>query len=119
MGVGQWFDLLKGIYQFMNHFVPPKSFLNPIRFDRMKNRDNMKPVYRSLKGYQRVLNTRNPFRRILAAYTDKFFKTIKSKSQFGDYWNAARLAEKDEFDIPKKYSASFHAFLRNAQSIFL
>ena len=69
----------------MNHFVPPTSFLNPMRFEGMKNQDNIKPVYRSLKGYQRVLNTRNPFSHILAAYADKFFKTIKSKSQFGDY----------------------------------
>ena len=102
----------------MNRFVPPKSLLNPIRFDRATTQDTMKPEYNSMAGYKRVLNTRNPFSRILAAYTDKFYKSPNRTAQFGRYWDAARLAEKEEFEIPKHYSASFHAFLRSVQSRF-
>ena len=102
----------------MNRFVLPKSLLNPIRFDRATIQDTMKPKYNSMAGYKRVLNTRNPFSRILAAYTDKFYKSLNRTAQYGPYWDAARLAEKDEFEIPKNYSASFHAFLRSVQSRF-
>ena len=93
----------------MNRFVPPKSLLNPMRF-------NIKLEYHSMAGYKRVLNTRNPFSRILAAYTDKFYNSANRSAQYGRFWDAAHLAEKDEFEIPKNYSASFHAFLRNVQS---
>ena len=102
----------------MNRFSPPKSLLNPIRFDRATTQDTMKPEYKSMAGYKRVLNTRNPFSRIFAAYTDKFYKSPEHTAQFEPYWDAARLAEKDEFEIPKNYSASFHAFLRSVQSRF-
>ena len=93
----------------MNRFVPPKSLLNPMGF-------KIKPEYNSMAGYKRVLNTRNPFSRLLAAYTDKFYKSANRTAQYGRYWDAARLAEKDEFEIPENYSASFHAFLRNVHS---
>ena len=98
----------------MNRFKPSKSLMNPFRFDRTK-----KPEYKSMTGYKHVLNTRNPFSRILAAYADKFYKNENrtgGTAQYKRFWDAARLAEKDEFEIPKNYSASFHAFLRNVQS---
>ena len=93
----------------MNRFVPPKSLLNPMRFE-------IKPEYHSMAGYKRVLNTRNPFSRLLAAYTDKFYQSANRSAQYGRFWDAAHFAEKDEFEIPKNYSASFHAFLRIVQS---
>lgn len=99
----------------MNRFIPPKSLFNPIGFDRTKSLDKIIPEYNSFSGYKRVLNTRNPFSRILAAYTDKFYESPSHQHRYGHFWNEARMAEKDEFEIPGNYSASFHAFLRNEQ----
>ena len=100
----------------MNRFKLSKTLMNPFRFDRTK-----KPEYKSMAGFTRVLNTRNPFSRIFAAYADKFYKNENrtgGTAPYKRFWDAARLAEKDEFDIPENYSASFHAFLRNVQSRF-
>ena len=98
---------MPGIYHFMNRFEPPKKLLNPTNFDF----HTKKPQYHPMSGYKRVLNTRNPFSRLLAAYTDKFH--VKSdRKHFQQYWNAAREAESEQFEIPEYYASSFHAFLR-------
>ena len=102
---------MPGIYHFMNLFVPPKKLLNPTNFE-FHATSTKKPVYHQMSGYQRVLNTRNPFSRILAAYTDKFKVHPNRKQQFGEYWKVAQKAEKENFEKAKGYAASFHAFLR-------
>ena len=104
---------MPGIYHFMKLFVPPKKLLNPTNFDYHTGTTSAKkPVYHEMSGYRRVLNTRNPFSRILAAYTDKFKLHPNRKQQFGDYWKISQKAEKNNFVKVKGYAASFHAFLR-------
>ena len=95
----------------MRRFEPPKTLLNPTDFDTAP----MKPLYSSFSDHKRVLNTRNPFSRLRAAYTDKFHEKYERRLNFGEYWDEARKAENKLFEIPDGYASSFHAFLRKVQ----
>ena len=95
----------------MRRFEPPKALLNPKDFDTTK----MKPLYGSFSDHKRVLNTRNPFSRLRAAYTDKFHVKSERRLNFQMYWDEARKAETEPFEIPDGYASSFHAFLRKMQ----
>ena len=95
----------------MRRFEPPKALLNPKDFDKTK----MKPLYPSFSDHTRVLNTRNPFSRLRAAYTDKFHVKYQRRLNFQSYWYEARKAENKLFEIPDGYASSFHAFLRKVQ----
>ena len=62
---------------------------------------------------KRIVNTRNPFSRLYAAWGDKLRLTRKEQERwdkrYGDFWDKA---EKPEFKVPEGYRNSFHAFLR-------
>ena len=62
---------------------------------------------------KRIVNTRNPFSRLYAAWGDKLrLKRLKQErweERYGDFWDNA---EEPGFKVPNGYRNSFHAFLR-------
>ena len=99
------------VYHFMNNYIP-SSIVNPQTFSKHKKK--ITPVYQKLPSKtKRIVNTRNPFSRLYAAWGDKL-RLIKKEQErwderYGDFWDRA---EKPEFKIPEGYRNSFHAFLR-------
>ena len=118
------------VYWFMNHFKQ-SEFVNPMTF--LERDGQTTPIYPQLRpDEKRVLNTRNPFSRLYAAWGDKFrtkyYEEVpkneekirgKRSPQCMNKHNALKAlqpyvdrAEPSNTTPPPGYINSFHGFLR-------
>ena len=99
------------VYYMMSLFGG-KRFMNPAHFERIESTNRSTPVYENIDEMARVINTRNPFDRIHAAWSDKF---RVSKLNFVKWWHYVEFIKNFEdkrFPIPKNYTVSFEAFVK-------
>ena len=106
-------------YWFMNNFKQVQ-FVNPMTF--LERDGKTTPIYPQLRPTEkRILNTRNPFSRLCAAWGDKFrsiyYEDVPSKKK--DMHHALKAVQSyvDRAELPNTappsgYAHSFHGFLR-------
>ena len=107
------------VYWFMNQFKQVE-FVNPMTF--LERDGKTTPIYPQLRPTEkRVLNTRNPFSRLSAAWGDKFrtkyYEEVPSKKKDKNYalkelQPYVDRAEPPNTTLPSGYQNSFHGFLR-------
>ena len=108
------------VYWFMNNFKQVR-FVNPMTF--LERDGKTTPIYPQLRPtIKRILNTRNPFSRLFAAWGDKlrskYYEDTKDTKK-KDKHNALKAlksiidrAEPSKSPPPDGYTNSFHGFLR-------
>ena len=107
------------VYWFINHFKQA-GFVNPMTF--LERDGHTTPIYPQLRpDEKRVLNTRNPFSRLYAAWGDKFrtkyYPEVPKNKKDNHYALKAvqsyvERAEPSNTTRPPGYINSFHGFLR-------
>ena len=104
------------VYKIMRNFQD-LSFVNPMTF--VKKNNSTVPIYRPEEQVRkRVINTRNPFSRLNAAWRDKFRKrwykrnTFEFQEDLADLKPSVDRAELPGTIPPSGYVNSFHGFLR-------
>ena len=103
------------VYLVMNTFKNIK-FLNPMTFLGRDNKTT--PIYPQLRpSEKRILNTRNPFSRLYAAWGDKFQSSYyneptKQYAVLSKILPHVDSAEPTNGSPPTGYTNSFHGFLR-------
>ena len=104
------------VYKIMGNFQE-LSFVNPMTF--VKRNNNTVPIYPPEEQVRkRVINTRNPFSRLNAAWRDKFRKkwykrnTFEFQEDLADLKPSVDRAELPGTIPPSGYVNSFHGFLR-------
>ena len=106
------------VYWFMN-FFKEINFVNPMTF--LDRNGTTTPIYHELQSSEkRILNTRNPFSRLYAAWGDKFrTEYYEGKIVNGEAMKLLKAllpladrAEPADSEVPLGKTNSFHGFLR-------
>ena len=108
------------VYWFMNEFKQVQ-FVNPMTF--LERNGKTTPIYPQLSPHEkRILNTRNPFSRLYAAWSDKlrdkyYEKVPEVREKDKNYKLKALQQYVDRAELPNTtppsgYQNSFHGFLR-------
>ena len=106
------------IYSVMAKFTP-NELPKPPNITRNSQSGKLNVEYAKRKPVPAIVNTRNPFARLYASWSDKFGYNSafwdghhKPKERLKWIFDAVEDLEEDDFIIPPGYSNSFEAFIK-------